>query len=503
MKQSYLDRFLNLTEKVGNKLPNPAVIFALLALGTLILSMLLSFFNVSAQHPGTQETIKIINLLSIDGLHKILLNTISNLTSFAPFGIVIVALLGVGIAEESGLISAFLRLVINITPKKFVTFIIVLCGVMSNIASDVGYVILIPLGAVVFLAVGRHPVAGLAAAFAGVSGGFTANLLIGTTDPLLAGLTQEAARIIDPNYTVTPLCNYYFMVASTFLIAILGTLITEKIIIPRLGKYNGSIEESEFKKLNSNEKKALAITSIVFLVFVSIFLIGLIPENGFLRNSKDNSIIFSPFIKGVITVVFFISSILGIIYGYISKSFKKSNDVVSAMVKTMSHLGCFIVLVFFAAQFLAFFKWSNIGVVMAVEGATLIKAIGLGSLTNIFLFIILCSIINLFIGSASAKWALLAPIFVPMFMILGYSPELVQVAYRIGDSSTNIISPMMSFFALIVMFFQKYDKNAGLGTIISIMLPYSIIFLIFWSVFLLIWMAIGLPIGPGISLYLS
>lgn len=504
MKKNFVDRFLNLTEKVGNKLPAPAIIFACFAFMVLILSWLLSLFNVSVLHPGTGETISVVNLLSIKGLHDILTNTITNFTSFAPLGVVLVAVLGVSVAEESGLISAILRLVIHSTPKKYITFILIFSGTLTHVASDVGYVILIPLGAIIFLAIGRHPLAGIAAAFAGVSGGYSANLLIGPVDPLLAGLSQEAARIINPNYAVSPLCNYYFMFFSAFLIAILGTIVTEKLIIPRLGEYTeASDHKIDFSKVNSLEKKALLYTLLVFLIFLGVIVLGLVPENGFLRATKNGSIIFSPFIKGIITVIFILGSILGVFFGFISKKFKTSKDVVASMVKGMSHLGTYIVLVFFAAQFIAYFKWSNIGIVIAVDGAILIKAVGLGAIPNIFLFVLLCAFLNLFMGSAAAKWALLAPIFIPMFMILGYTPELTQVAYRIGDSVTNVVSPMMSYFALIIMYFEKYDKKAGIGTVISTMLPYSVVFLISWSIFLTIWLSLNIPIGPGSTLFLK
>jgi len=501
-KISFFNRILSWVEIAGNALPHPATLFALFALATLVLSGLAHFLGWQAIHPGTEALIKPVNLISTDGLHKIILNMVSNFTGFAPLGIVMVAMLGIGIAESSGLINAVIRLLVLSAPKHLLTFIIVFSGVLSNMASDIGYVLLIPLAGVIFMAVDRHPVAGMAAAFAGVSGGFSANISIGTIDPLLAGLSEEAARILDPTYTVNPTANYYFMVVSTLIISLTGTWVTEKIIEPRLGKYKGDAVKEKIYKLSHSEKKGLIYSLIAAAFIFAAVLAGVLPENGFLR-ATDGGILNSPLIKGVVAMLFLVSGLMGLAYGFGSGKFKNDTDVVNGMTEAMKTLGLYLVLVFFAAQFVAYFKWSNLGVIFAINGADTLRASGLGVIPLMILFIILSASINMLMGSASAKWALMAPIFIPMFMLLGYSPELTQVVYRIGDSVSNIISPMMSFFALIIAYIQKYERNTGIGTIIATMLPYSIAFFFVWTALLIVWIFIGLPLGPGAGLYYS
>jgi aminobenzoyl-glutamate transport protein len=497
----WVNRFLTIIEKIGNALPHPATLFAGFALLVVILSAIFSAIGIEVLHPGNGEKISTFNLLSVDGMHKILTHLVTNFTGFAPLGTVLVALLGIGIAEGSGLIGTVLRLVVLKSPPRLLTFVIVLSGVISNAASEVGYVLLVPLAAVIFQAAGRNPLAGLAAAFAGVSGGYSANVLLGTVDPLLAGLSEEAAKIINPDYTVNPACNYYFMFASTFLISIIGTLITEKIIIPRLGTFSGEIDNDQLKPLNEVEKKGLLYALISIVAFIAIVLCGLLPENGFLREPGTGSILKSPFMKGIVSLIFVSAAVGGIFYGIGAKTIKNDNDVMKGMSKSMETLGSYIVLVFFAAQFVAFFNWSNIGLILAVKGAEALKAAGLNSVLLVVSFISVSALINLVMGSASAKWAIMAPVFIPMFMLLGYSPEFTQCAYRVGDSVTNIISPMMSYFALIVAFIQRYQKDAGLGTVISLMLPYSFIFYIVWSIFFVLWVQFDIPFGPGAGVF--
>jgi len=497
-----LQRMLNWTERAGNALPHPATLFALFALAVLVLSAIGHLLGWEVVHPGTNEIVRTVNLLSLDGIHRVLLEMVDNFTGFAPLGIVMVAMLGIGIAEQSGLISAVIRLLVLNSHRHLLTFIIVFSGILSNVASDVGYVLLIPLAGVIFLAVGRNPVAGMAAAFAGVSGGFSANLVLGTVDPLLAGLSTEAAQILDPAYEVNPTANYFFMVASTFVIAFTGTIITEKVVEPRLGKYTGKIEkrDNSFDKLTKKEKKGLLMALLTLIAIIIISLIGIIPEEGFLRGS-DGEILSSPLIRGVVAMLFITAGALGLAYGFTTGAFKNDTDVVNGMASSMKTLATYFVLVFFAAQFVAYFKWSNLGIILAVNGANFLMSADIGLIPLMILFILLSASINMLMGSASAKWAILAPIFIPMFMIIGYSPELSQVVYRIGDSVTNVISPMMSFFALIIAFIQKYDPKAGIGTIIATMIPYSIAFLIFWILLLVVWLVLGIPLGPDAGIY--
>ncbi len=504
-RPSLVSRFLFVIERVGNALPHPATLFALFAFGLIVLSWLFSRFGLSAVNPKDGSVISTINLISRGGLHWILNNTIENFTGFAPLGTVLVAMLGIGVAEKSGLISTGLRQLVHAAPRRLLTFVIVFAGVMSNMASDVGYVLLVPMGALIFMSVGRHPIAGLAAAFAGVSGGFSANLLLGTIDPLLAGISQEAARIIDPRYTISPACNYYFMVVSTFLISGVGTWVTEKIVVPRLGTYEGPAaidDEEALRPLSREEKRGLWSALCVSVFLLSLVLAGLVPETGVLREVETGSVLHSPFMHGIVTFIFLGGLLAGLAYGFAAGTFRSDADVVKGMKEAMESLGLFMVLVFFAAQFVAYFKYTNLGMIFAIKGAEILKASGLGPIPLMLSFIVLASVINLCMGSASAKWAFMAPVFIPMFMLLGYSPELVQGVYRIGDSSTNLISPMMSFFALIVAFVQRYDPKAGIGTVIATMLPYSVAFLVVWMLLLVGWLLLGIPLGPGAGLYL-
>jgi len=499
-KKKISARLLNYIEKGGNALPHPASLFGILALIALVFSFIGSYFDWQAIHPATKETIHTVNLISKEGLHQILLKMVDNYTGFAPLGIVMVALLGIGIAESSGLIKAAIRLLVLKSPKWSITFVLIFAGIISNIASDLGYILIIPIGGIIFHSLGRHPIAGMAAAFAGVSGGFSANIFIGTIDPLLAGLSTEAAHIVDNTYYVLPTANYYFMVPSTFLIAFLGTWVTHRFVEPRLGIYKGDVQPEPIEKLTAKERKGLRIILFIIIAIFILVAFTLIPENGILRG-KNNSMLHSPLLKGFISFLFIFTAVLGIVYGAITGVFKKDADVVKGMVASFKSLASFMVLVFFAAQFVAYFKWSNLGLLIAIKGANFLQSVDLGLIPLIILFVLLSGFINMFMGSASAKWAILGPVFIPMFMLLGYSPELSQAIFRIGDSVTNIISPMMSFFALIIVYFEKYDEKAGIGTIISTMLPYSVVFFIFWTLFLIGWTYLNIPLGPGSPIF--
>ncbi len=499
-----LARALNFVERAGNLLPHPATLFALMAVGVVFLSAIAAAFDLVVTHPGTGEAIRPVSLLNVEGLHRILTSMVTNFTGFAPLGTVLVAMLGIGVMEGSGLIAAALKLLVLSAPRRLLTFAIVLAGVLSNAASEIGYVLLVPLAAVIFLGVGRHPLAGLAAAFAGVSGGYSANLLLGTVDPLLAGLSEEAAHIVDPGYTVNAACNYYFMAASTFFIAFAGTWVTEKIVEPRLGSYGGTASSSsEVETLSPEEKRGLWYALAALVIFTVLLLLGTVPEGGILRNAETGSLLNSPFLKGIVAFIFFLGLILGGAYGLGAGTIKNDAELMNAMGKAIQGLGVYMVLVFFAAQFVAYFNWSKLGLIVAVEGAELLKASGMGSVPLMVAFVIVSGIVNLFMGSASAKWAVMAPVFVPMFMLLGYTPEFTQTAYRIGDSVTNIVSPMMSYFALIVAFVERYQKNAGIGTVIALMLPYTVAFFLVWTAILIVWVVFEIPVGPGAELYLD
>jgi aminobenzoyl-glutamate transport protein len=496
---SRIQRILAHVERVGNALPHPAILFLILTGLVILMSAVVSALGVQAIHPIKKEIIVATNLFSITGLHLILTDMVKNFASFAPLGSVLVAMLGFSIAEKSGLIPALLRLLVLKAPRKALVPAILLAGILSHTAGDVGYVLLIPLAAMVFHSVGMNPLAGLAICFAGVSGGFAANLLLSTADPMLSGISQEASRIIDANYVVTPVANWYFMATSSFLIVAIGTLVANKITIPFAGEYKGTAPVTEVKPLSDTERRGLRWAGFMTLLLIIFVVAGLVPSDGFLRDPAAD-IYHSPMLKGVVAFIFFFGALTGIAYGMGAKTFKSTNDVTQAMQDAMATMAPYLVLVFFAAQFIAFFNASNVGLILAVRGSEVLKAAGLGIIPLMIGFIIFTCILDLFIGSASAKWALMAPIFVPMFMLLGAAPELTQAAYRVADSVVNIISPLMSYFPLILAFAIKYDPKARVGTVIALMLPYSVSFLIFWSLMLFVWIFLGLPLGPGANL---
>ena len=497
--------FLAGVERVGNALPHPAMIFVIMIAILAVISALAAKSNVTVNYydAKAEENVELaaISLLNADGIRYMVISVVENFTSFAPLGTVLVAMLGVGVAEYAGFFDTGLKKLLSNVPSVLLTAAVVFAGIISNIASDAGYVVVVPLGAMIFASAGKHPIAGLAAAFAGVSGGFSANLIFGPTDALLAGITNEALRASKISETVDVTGNWYFLIVSTFILTIVGTLVTEKIVIPNLGEYKGSYVHDD-KPITDLEKKALRNSLIAILIFVVILILAMAPQNAILKEAdKSGDVNIQHFLgNGLIFAILLLFLIPGVVYGKTVGKINSSNDLVEAMSQAMKSMSGFLVLAFFAAQFVSFFAYTNLGTVLSVKGAEFLEAIGLTGIPLIILFIILSAFINLFIGSASAKWAIMAPIFVPMFFKMGLSPELTQMAYRIADSSTNIISPLMNYFAMIVIFMQKYDKDRGLGTLISTMLPYSMAFLLLWSVLLIIWMAFGLPLGPGAPL---
>lgn len=500
--------FLKTVERIGNKMPHPAIIFLLLSVVVIIISHFANSSGLSVTYfdakVGEEVTKKAVSLLSWEGLRYIFNSATDNFMGFAPIGTVLVAMLGVGVAENSGLFSATLkRLLSNVSPV-LLTVAVVFAGIMSNIASDAGYVVVIPLGALIFASAGRHPLAGIAAAFAGVSGGFSANLLLGTTDPLLTNITNEALNAVGMDLQIAATSNWYFLFVSTFLITIVGTLITNKIVEKNLGTYDGSYEV-DHKPLTDLEKKGLKNALISILIFIIILALLMFPKNAPLKSLDEASgkVNLNAFLAhGLIPAMLLLFLIPGLVYGKTIGVFKSSHDLIDAMTKSMASMAGFLVLAFFASQFVAYFSETNLALILAKNGAEFLKSINLQGLPLLLMFILLTAFLNLFMGSASAKWAIMAPIFVPMMAELGLSPALTQVSYRIGDSSTNIITPLMNYFAMIVVFMQKYDKKAGLGTLTSMMLPYSLAFLLSWSGLMIIWYLLGLPLGPGAPLLL-
>ena len=499
-KAGFIERTLNGIEMVGNKLPDPAMLFLLSMFIVWTLSWFLSDVAFALIDPRTQAPIKIHNLISGEALATFLATMVTIFTGFTPLGVVLVAMLGVGAADRSGYINTGLKLMLGKTANFLLTPMVIFMGIMSHSAVDAGYVLVIPLGGVIFYAAGRHPLAGIAAGFAGVSGGFSANPIPSALDPLLQGFTQPAAQILDTGVQVNPLCNYYFTAISSLLIVVLGWFITDRIIEPKLKRttpVDSDAEEApDMTTLAPRERIGFWCGTGVMILGLLVLVIVLLPDTSPLRDADGKLTSFTaPIMKSIVPLIFLLFLIPGVVYGFIAGTFRNAKDIVNAMTKSMEGLAYYIVMAFFCSLFVHAFKESNIGALLALQGAELLKAMGLPGQVTIIGIIMLSAFVNLFVGSASAKWALLAPIFVPMLMAVGISPELTQAAYRVGDSSSNIITPLMPYFPLVVVFCQKYVKKTGIGTLVSIMLPYSLVFIICWTLFLIAYWFIGIPLG--------
>lgn len=499
-KKGALARFLDLIEVAGNKLPDPAILFFILLIIIWALSAILAPVSFSEIDPRTGEAVNIMNLLTGRQLADFLASMVTVFMSFAPLGIVLVAMLGVGVAEHSGFINAGLKYLLGLTPASLLTPMLILVAIVSHTATDAGYVLVIPLGGVIFYAAGRHPLAGIAAAFAGVSGGFSANFVPSGIDPLLQGFTQAAARIIDPNIELNPLNNWFFTGISSLLIVGLGWYLTDKVVEPRLKRtapVDDEIEdEPTMDALKPEERKAFwAATIAMILGLIGLFL-WVWPENSAMRSPDGQVASFSaPLMRSIVPLIFLIFLLPGVIYGFMIKTYKDSKDLIASMSKAMSGMSYYIVMAFFCALFIDAFGKSNIGALLALKGAAGLQALALPAEVTIVGIVMLTALVNLLVGSASAKWALIGPIMVPMLMQLNISPDLTQAAYRVGDSVSNIITPLMPYFPLVVVFCQRYVKKTGIGTLVAMMIPYSIVFLVSWTIFLLIYWKLGIPLG--------
>ncbi|NKI17947.1 AbgT family transporter [Spongiibacter sp. KMU-166] len=491
-------RWLNGIERAGNKLPHPALLFIILSVAVVVLSAVVSSLGVSATHPASGEHLYSRSLLSDEGLRWIIHNAVANFMGFAPVGSVIVAIMGIAVAEHSGLLAYVLKAATRRAPPRLLSAVIVFCGVISSIGFDSGYVVLIPLAALVFRAAGRSPLAGIAAAFAGVSGGYSANLMLGPVDAILAGISTESLRLVAPDARILVSANYYFIAVSTVFITVVGAWVTEKIVEPRL-QAPADTDSSVLPSTDNSpaEGRAVRAVTLFSLVYFALLLGLVLPENGLLRNPDPAGLAALPLLKGIVVFIALYAAIAGMIFGRMTGQFRGSADGLAAMEKGMSTLSAYLVLMFFAAQFVNYFAWSGLGALAAVNGANALSALELSHTTLIVGFVLTSAMINLLIGSASAKWTLMAPIFIPMFYLLGVSPEAAQMAYRIGDSSTNIITPLMPYFGVVVAFMKSHDNEAGMGTLLAMMLPYSICFLLGWSLLLAAWLGAGLPLGPG------
>lgn len=496
----FVTRFLDVIEKVGNKLPDPAILFFILLIVVWALSALMAPMQFSEIDPRTQAPLAINNQLTGTSLAAFLSNMITIFVTFPPLGLVLVAMLGVGVAEHSGYINTGLKFLLNLTPRKLLTPMLIMVAIVSHTATDAGYVLVIPLGGVIFFVAGRHPLAGIAAAFAGVSGGFSANFIPSGLDPLLQGFTQAAARIIDPDININPLNNWYFTAASSLLIILVGWYITDKIIEPRLQRTAKVDEDMEDKPvmeaIKAKEKNAFYVASAVLIAGLGGLWLWANPATSPLRSPEGEIAAFSaPLMRSIVPLIFILFLVPGIVYGFMSGTYSKSKDIITGMSKAMGTMAYYIVMAFFAALFIDAFGKSNLGALLALKGAAFLQQMQLPGQITIVGIIILTAFVNLFIGSASAKWALISPVFVPMLMQLNISPDLTQAAYRVGDSVSNIITPLMPYFPLVVVFSQRYVRKTGIGTLVSTMLPYSLVFFILWTIFLLLYWYMGIPLG--------
>ncbi|SEN16381.1 AbgT family transporter [Nitrosomonas marina] len=502
-KLGFSVRMLEAVERAGNRLPDPAILFVGLLLTIWLLSWLFSYISFDVIDPRTEDPLVIHNQLSGAALTEFLSVMVTNFSHFHPVGVVLVAMMGIGVAEHTGFINSALRALLSVTSKRFLTPMVICAGIISHSAVDAGYVLVIPLGGVIFYAAGRHPLTGIAAAFAGVSGGFSANFLPSSLDPLLQGLSQAGARILDPDVVLNPLNNYFFTSASSVLIVGLGWYVTEKIVEPRLRhiEYAGdSGGLTDMRALQPAEHKGLRAAGLIFLLSIAVFIATAWPSDSSWRDaSGDLTSGSAPIMRSIVSLIFLMFVIPGCVYGIVAGTVKSAKDIIDGMTKAMHQMAYYLVIMFFIAQFVYAFGQSNLGVLLALQGGAVLKALALPSTITIIGVVLITGFINLFVGSSSAKWGLLAPIFVPMMMQLGISPDLTQAAYRIGDSSTNIITPLLPYFPLVVVYCQRYVKHAGIGTVTAMMLPYSIAFLVMWTLFLLLYAFVGLPLGVQAS----
>ena len=502
-------RFLDAVERIGNKLPDPAVLFLLIMFVVWATSALLSGIQFTEIDPRSGDPIQIRNLLQGSSLTTFLSDMVRTFVNFAPLGVVLVAMRGLGVAEHTGFINAALRATLSITPKKLLTPMLIAVGVFSHVAVDAGYVLVIPLGAVIFYAAGRHPLAGIAAAFAGVSGGFSATVLPSSLDPLLSGLTQEAAHLIDPSVVVSPLNNYFFTTASTGLVILVGWYLTDRVVEPRLRatKVDGNADEMPtMNALTAPERSGLLWSFLAMLACVALLITTAWPATspwrapaGAPSGAGELLVAGAPLMASIVPLIFIFFLVPGVVYGYVSGSVKTHRDIVQGMSKTMGGMGYYIVMAFFCAQFIYAFGQSNLGALFAIKGANLLQTMGFPTGVTLVGIVFLSGFVNLLVGSASAKWALIGAIMVPMLMQLGISPDLTQAAYRVGDSSTNIITPLMPYFPLIVVFCRKYVTSSGIGTLLALMLPFAVTLLVVWTLFLLGFWVLEIPLGWGAS----
>jgi aminobenzoyl-glutamate transport protein len=500
-----LQRLLDIIEAAGNKVPHPAVLFCLLIVVVILLSHVCHWLGISASyqrinpesHEIEETTTRINSLLSADGIRFIFTSVVSNFVNFGPVGIILVAMIGIGLAERAGLIQALIRKIVAVAPPTTITAIIVTLGVMSSIAADAGYLVLIPLGASAFYSLGRHPLAGLAAAFAGVAAAFGANFLVKPIDGILAEMTNDAIHVVDPALSIDLTANFYFGVASSVLLIVVCTLVSDWFVEPRLGNYAGASPIEAKLGLSADESKGLALAFFALAAFVALILLLTLPAGAPLRNAETGAILGrSPFMDSLVFLIMLAFLVTGLAYGWGAKTVRSSQDAIDAITKTLADLSGLLLLFFVISQFVAYFNYSNIGTVLAVQLADSLKESNLNSVTLLVAFLVIGFLMSIPVPNILPKWAILAPVFVPLFLKLGIAPDVVLAAYRVSDSPPNVINPLLPHFALVVGFAQRWQKDAGVGTVVAMMLPYAFATFVAWTLLFFVWYLLKVPFGP-------
>lgn len=498
-------RLLDFIERAGNKLPHPYILFLWLCVALAIISTVCAAAGVSVVNPSDGEVVVAQGLLSKAGITWFLENLLKNFQNFSALGLVLGMQMAIGFSEGVGLLNTALRKMILGVPLGALCATVLFLGINGSIASEASIIVVPALAAAAFQAVGMHPIAGLLAGYAATNAGFTACLLVSGTDLLLVGPTEMAAQMIDPNITVKATANWYFMIVSVFMLTVVGVLVNKYIIVPRLGEYDPSKGDGsaalEQGELTEVQKKALRATGIFSIIFIALLLALTLPANGMFRG-EDGTILNGTLIKGLVSILILYFILAGVVYGKVAGTLTKSSQVPAIMAKSLEGMTGYIVLVFVIAQFINMFSFTNLGMIIAVKNADALAAAGLTGIPLMLFFILLCCVVNIFMTSGTAKWFIFAPILVPMMMLLGYSPEFAQVIYRIGDSTTNAITPIYPYIPIAIAMAKKYDKDFGMGSLISMMLPYSVAFLVGWIIQMIIWVMLNLPIGPGAYVFL-
>ncbi|WP_163988068.1 AbgT family transporter [Pyxidicoccus caerfyrddinensis] len=505
-KKKGMARVLDTVERVGNKVPHPAIIFVVLIGVVMVLSHVFYLMGASVTyetinpetHAVEQTTTVAQSLLTGEGLRFMFAGVVQNFMNFNAVGVIIVAMLGVGVADSAGLVGALIRKLVAVAPRKALTYILVFVGILSSIAADAGYLVLIPLAAAAYLTVGRHPLAGLAASFAGVAAVFTVNILIKPLDGILTEITNDAIHIMAPDRSIDLTANFWFSAASVVMLTFVVALISDKMIEPRLGEYKGEKPAETGAKLSPEESRGLKFAFWGLIGVLVFFGLLTLPPGAPLRNPETGAIVGdSPFMNGLIVAITVLFLVTGAAYGIGAKTIKNSVDVIKAMEKAVAGLGGLIFLLFIISQFIAFFTYSNMATLAAVKVGDALEHAGLGAVPLLVGFVVVVALLDLIMTGAIPKWAIFAPVFVPLLMRLNVDPEAVLAAYRVGDGPFNAISPLNAYFALIVTFAQKYQKDAGVGTVVALMLPYVVIVFAIWIVMLVGWHLLGLPWGLG------